>query len=524
MWQHLGVAIASTVLAGCSLIYNPNNLPGPPGEAGTDPPPDAPPDAEIILDADPSKLELVEIAPLAIDEGQGDGGSRPALVVIGGHHIVDSNTAVAITADTGTAMLTLGTPVIAKNGNWIAITVTAHVDPALAAGQTRALTVTVTQSLPGGGTAMASLGGKLTLTGYDELDALGKLPMTSGKIDSPMLAKYSKVDLSAVALPKFGGTARAIMTSVSEIKMPDLDLSGTSGGTGAVEGEAGGCGGGGPAASSPCVTIGGGGGESSGLLGIGGGGGGGFAENGVTGGGGGGGAGGTRTGDELIVTYGAFNGLTENRPGGGGGGGPSLALVAGGGGASSGGSLELTAGGNLSVGTINAKGGAGRNSSLAGGGGGGAGGLVMLRAGGMLTSGNIDANGGAGGSGAGSGAGGKGSDGRVRWDAQTGDPPSLTTGGTPTLHRGPSFALTDPVFRITNPMIAVIGTAGDRFDVSVENHGMVATGARVTIPAGNTAMFSPPLQQGLNRVCILLLGGKPMTGEAEKCIDVAFLP
>src|SRR6185503_4497383 len=135
MRQHLGFAIASTALAGCSLIYNPNNLPGPPSEAGIDAPPDAPPDAEIILDADPTKLELVEIAPSTIDEGQGDGGSRPALVVIGGH------------------------PIVAKNGNWIAIAVTAHVDPALAAGATRALTVTVTQTVPpesGGGTKTAA--------------------------------------------------------------------------------------------------------------------------------------------------------------------------------------------------------------------------------------------------------------------------------------------------------------------------------------------------------------------------------
>ncbi|HZJ67961.1 MAG TPA: hypothetical protein VFD36_30865, partial [Kofleriaceae bacterium] len=239
MWQHLGLAIAATALAGCSLIYNPNNLPGPPNEAGIDAPPDAPPDAEIILDADPSKLELLEIAPSAIDEGQGDGGSRPALLVIGGHQIVESNTTVAITAASGTAQLTLGTPVIAKNGNWIAITVTAHVDPTLAAGATRALTVTVTQTLPpeaGGGTVMASLSGKLTLIGYGELDALGKLPMTGAKINSPMLAKYSKVDLSAFTVPKFGGNGRAIVQSVSEIKLPTLDLEGTEGGSGAVAG------------------------------------------------------------------------------------------------------------------------------------------------------------------------------------------------------------------------------------------------------------------------------------------------
>ena len=127
----LAVALALSALAGCSLIYNPNNLPGAPSEAGIDAPPDGPPDAEIILDADPTMLVLETIAPSSIDEGQGDGGSRPALIVIGGHQIIDNNTTVEITADSGTALLTRGTPVIAKNGNWIAIPVTAHVDPAL---------------------------------------------------------------------------------------------------------------------------------------------------------------------------------------------------------------------------------------------------------------------------------------------------------------------------------------------------------------------------------------------------------
>ena len=91
-------------------------------------------------------------------------------------------------------------------------------------------------------------------------------------------------------------------------------------------------------------------------------------------------------------------------------------------------------------------------------------------------------------------------------------------------HRGPSFVLSDPVFRITDPMIAVVGTTSDRFDVSVENHGMVVSGPRVMLGSGGMSTFSPPLQQGLNHVCILLFGGQPMTSEAEKCIDVAFLP
>jgi hypothetical protein len=529
MRSALAVALASSAIAGCSLIYNPSNLPGPPGEAGIDgspdAPPDAPPDAEIILDADPTMLALDRIAPSTIDEGQGDGGSRPALLVIGGHQIIDNNTRVEIIADSGTALLDVGAPVVANNGNWIAVLVTAHVDPALGKGASRALTVKVTQTLPpeaGGGNKTGSLSGKLTLVGYNELDSLADLPMVGGKVNSPMLdAMYSKVDLSGMAIPKLGGSDRAIVRSVSQIKLGNLDATGADGAGATVAGEAGGCGGGGPGASSPCVSIGGGGGMTSALLGIGGGGGGGFAANGGVGDGMGGGSGGIQTGDELIVTYGGFNGVKENRAGGGGGGGPTLLLVAGGGGAASGGSIELTAGGNLSVGTITANGGNGKGGGLAGGGGGGAGGLVMLRAGGTLAAGTISVKGGSAGGGASSG--GVGSDGRVRWDVETGTAPTVAP-GTRTVHRGPSFMLTTQVFRTTDPTMTVVGTAGDRFDVSVENEGMVYAGGNTMIAGNGMGVFSPPLHQGLNHVCILLEGGKPRTSEAEKCVDVAFLP
>jgi hypothetical protein len=214
-------------------------------------------------------------------------------------------------------------------------------------------------------------------------------------------------------------------------------------------------------------------------------------------------------------------GLSENRPGGGGGGGPSLLLVTGGGGAASGGSIELTAGGDLAVGQITANGGTGKAGGLAGGGGGGAGGLVMVRAGGTLTTGTISVKGGGGGGGGSSG--GAGADGRVRWDVETGTTPTVVAPAA-TIHRGPAFALTTQVFRVTDPMMSVIGASGDHFDVSVENGGMVYTGPTTTIAGSGMGVFLPPLHQGLNRVCILLDGGKPNTSEAQKCVDVAFLP
>ena len=92
------------------------------------------------------------------------------------------------------------------------------------------------------------------------------------------------------------------------------------------------------------------------------------------------------------------------------------------------------------------------------------------------------------------------------------------------MHRGPAFLLTTQVFRTTDPTMTVVGAAGDRFDVSAENEGMVYPGGNMMIAGNGMGVFSPPLHQGLNHVCVLLDGGKPRTSEAEKCVDVAFLP
>ena len=53
------------LLGGCSLIYNESNIP-----------PSAPdafePDAEVIVDADPSMMKITGVTPGVITEGQGD--------------------------------------------------------------------------------------------------------------------------------------------------------------------------------------------------------------------------------------------------------------------------------------------------------------------------------------------------------------------------------------------------------------------------------------------------------------------
>lgn len=526
MPQHLAFVITSLACAGCSLIYNPGNLP----IAS-----DAQIDAEII---DPAMLVIDDITPSTIFEGQGELGSPPALVVIHGSNIIDRNTVVQITPVSGTAQLSFGTPTIASNGHWIAVPVTAKVDAALMAGSSVALDVKVTQELPpelGGGTPMATLHDRLALIGLKELASGSQPEFTGNELDITKLQPlYSKVELSADAT--FVGSARAILHSVSSISSTaTLIASGAGGasgnnGGGGGRAAAGGCDGGDSGSKGGCgSSIGGNGGSADGNLGTsGGGGGGGFATDGMTGTGSIAGTGGSGTGDELIVTYDGFGGSSPNRAGGGGGGGGNATLNGkGGGGGAGAGSIELTAGGNLSVASLTADGGTGGAgntvvANTAAGGGGGAGGLVVLRAGGALaTSGAVSVKGGAGGAGAGgNGDGGPGSHGRVRWDAPTGAAPTVPNG---TLHRGPSFKLDTQVFRTASPAITVLGTTNDRFDVYWSHAGMTYAGSSYSIGA-TSATVTPMLRQGFNRLCITLAGGKQGAPEADKCVDVAFLP
>jgi hypothetical protein len=516
MQSHLAFVITSLACIGCSLIYNPNNLP-----AASD----AQIDAEII---DPSLLEIDGVAPATIFEGQGDNGSEPALVVIHGRNIIDRNTVVEITPVSGTVLLSIGTPVIASNGHWIALPVTARVDPALARGDSVALDVKVTQELPaelGGGTPAAVLHGKLALVGLKELTSATTPEVNGSDIRTDMLQpEYSVVDLSGIDSARFVGEALAVIHSMSTITTDELTATGASGVDGPTMGAVGGCGGGGPASNGGCDSANGGkaGGDGGLFGGAGGGGGGGLADNGKQGSGNGYGIGGTRTGDPRIVTYDGAPG-ESNRPGGGGGGGkPTGSLSDGGGGGAGGGMIELTARGDVSVAAITANGGNGHTVSGVTGGGGGAGGVVMLRAGGTLTTrAAISVKGGTHGSGA-TGDGGDGADGRVRWDARSGGPPTVSFAGT--THRGPAFTVPDRVFRTALAAISLVGTPGDGFTVHAFRDNMTYTGARMFVGQGGTVTFSYELLPGYTELCITLDGGQPRTSEAQKCIDVAFVP
>ena len=84
--------VAPLLLAGCSLIYNPNNLPDPRVI-----------DAAVV-DANPCALVIDDVAPKIIDEGQGAGGSVPALVVLHGNNIVNANLKIELKAKNGSTV------------------------------------------------------------------------------------------------------------------------------------------------------------------------------------------------------------------------------------------------------------------------------------------------------------------------------------------------------------------------------------------------------------------------------------
>src|SRR5689334_17743962 len=210
-------------LGGCSLIYNPNNLPGATGEAGID----AIPDAAPVLDANPSQLELIDVQPAVIEEGQGDGGSAPALLVIRGHQIVDAHLEVVLRPPPGVTVRLdpVGDARASHDGDYLAFTVTSHVDRTLASDV--ALEVEVTQDVPaqyGGGTARKTLSGKLTLRGLPELlSSSPGVDMAGKRVTVPLAtARYSQVDLRDISPTAFAGTARAEITAVANILLGDV--------------------------------------------------------------------------------------------------------------------------------------------------------------------------------------------------------------------------------------------------------------------------------------------------------------
>jgi len=495
------VALIAPAVAGCSLIYNPNNLPDPRSI-----------DARVV-DSNPCALVIDAIAPSFIDEGRGDHGSAPALLVVHGRNLVNHNLQVELRPPAGTTVQLdpVTDATASQDTTYLAFTVTAKVDGALATDVALDVVVTQDGSAVGTGcTDQATLPGQLTLRGHKEVAALGDLDPAAPQ------TLYSQVTLPSVTPT---GGAPLEIHAVSSITAGTITASATTTATTATAGPGGfdgGTGGGnGPGG-------GGAGGSVSGLgLGSGGGGGGGgYAVAGKRGGAGSGGpnagtagTAGLSCGDDELIT-------TDDRAssGGGGGAGGLTALGAGGIGGGGGGTVKLFAGGDLQVDAVLARGGdGGAPKSGGGGGGGGAGGTVLLRTeNGALTAPMVRV---AGGTGA-SPNGGDGSAGRVRWDA-----PGDTAPGSPDAApvRGPSFVVPKRIFTTAQPQIDLKGQGGRAFTVRVIDADGEPHDTGQSFDDTGTLAFAPRLSPGRNQLCMILDGG-PQSTVADQCIDVAYLP
>ena len=461
---------------GCSLLYNPSNLPSDPNAD----------DGDAGVDADFTMFEIDDVGPHVLLEGQGIGGSRPAILTLSGRGFVEG-AQVELVAPGGEPVrfvvdnLNL---VVGSRGDVLAVPVVLPVD----AGRGLAMvpmTIRVSQ-----GAVTKLLEGKLAIRNLNEL---GDVAVT----DSAALdALYSRIDHpTLITFAVTPNKPPAVFRAVSSIVFGDITANATASaaGPGGSIGGAVGASGGGSGGGQPGSVSGGAGGA-------------GFASVGEVGAGVGG-AGGVEIGERLIQSY-----LTNHGSGGGGGSGS----VGGGGG----GTIEITAGGTVRVGRIEVN---GANAAAGGvsGGGGGAGGVVVIRAGSIAElAGAITANAGAGSTGTGL-AGGAGRSGRIRIDV-----PLLigTPQITPPAHLGVSL---DPTLaRATGNVLQPIvshGTLDDTFNVFVLDAAGTITSQTEASFGAATINISPMLSAGYNRVCVTANTSATLD-EATNCIDLAYLP
>jgi len=490
------LAVAALASSGCTIIYDPDDL--------RPPPPDA-----IPIDADPALLTLTGTSPATIAEGTGDGGGRPALIVIEGNSIVRSATITATLDPDGSA-----TPIevlqqaVSALSDYAVVAVRIPVLDTLAAGDTTTLRFTVTQ-------AGATQTQDLTVDGLDEL-TLASSPVAEGSF----AALYSRITVTAPVHVTGGATAGPVQlhatANIELAALLDVDAAGTTPGPH-------GCDGGSADAPGDCGNGGGHQGTNPQQLNTGGGGGGGGFAPGASGGSGNaGGAAGGETGNDMLVPI-ATTG-PGNRGNGGGGGSAGL-LTSGGSGGGGGGVIDLVAGGDLVVsGGLRATG-ANGTASNGSGGGGGSGGAILVRAGGTITSSGawLEARGGGGADGSGQSDGGAGSVGRIRVDSPTGGVDTMAD--TPAAVAGPAWDLDSPWFAGARDVTLTLhGAAGRSFGILVDGD---ATGADATTGTSGTATVDVELEPGRHAICAAYAPsgqGTLSVPEATTCIDVAYVP
>lgn len=502
------IFIATPALVGCSLIYNPSNLPER-NDGGID----SRVDAEVVLDADPSKLELTRVAPTLIFEGTGAVGSRQAVLTVHGKQMVmGARISVAVHGAGPDPLITVADTMtqVADNGFVVAAPITIAVNPNIGAGTKLRLDVTVTQPNGTGGTVTQTLMEAmpradtpvLELQGFDELNtATATLP--TGVINEFSQVTVTGSITAANRLAPLILKSRASMTIGGLVQVNAFN---DQPGPGGSPGGAGGPGGVGAGPGAP--GMGNGAGAPSG-------GGGGFgtpgASSSVT----------VNSGGPAVGTAGIADFAISHGSGGAGGDGSTLGGAGGRGGAG-GGVVELTAGGTLSVATLEATG----SASLDGnnGGGGGSGGAVLLRGSSVTISGGITITGGIG-----AGTGGDGGVGRARIDV----PSAAAIANSGTAFRGPVLAMNTPLItRDEQPTLTVFGTGSSTYQYFFFNHDPddpIRQKGPFTPDAiagnGTNAFTTEKLFRGLNTICLLADGAnfanqKP---EGQNCFDIVYL-
>jgi hypothetical protein len=493
MRQSVAIALLFGVGAGCSLIYNPSNL-GQPTDSKifNDAAVDAPPDVEMIADANPADLMISEIYPGSIDEGRGSNGSTPGLFVIRGSNFENGSAAGLTVSLTpmGSATPPLSfTTTISSDHNFIALQMIAAVDRSCPEGSAYSYTVGVIQN----GATLQTLTKPFVENCHAELGSGAAGGSATLVIGATPPAMYSEVDVGGSLTITGAGSAIIQSASTIEVDGPiTANASGQTAGPGGFPGGAAGDDGGGPGGGAGGIGVGAGAG---------------FVTAGTSSGGAG--KGGGTSGDTAITTY------TTNVSSGGGG--CTLCDIIGGNhaGGGGGGTVELTAHGDITVGSIAANGGNAAASST----GDGTGGVIVVRAVGATVHGAVTLAVSPG------NAGYAASPGRTRVDG-------LTDIAISAAYYGPGIQPTPPVSLTQNPPVMFTGTPIAQYNGYVrtrdgEFHKFTVTGGADSGNGYGPDTENVPLTSGYNLVCVLTGGVALAQTEldiAQNCIEMAFLP
>ncbi len=508
------------LLTGCSILYNPDNLPR---IDAAEPPVDA------ATDSDPSRLTVtgfdVGTSAATIAEGSGAANGRPTIVLLAGTSIVGGAAGAVVTAGFLDAPAGGAGPTVVgfdaySDGTGGAVAVRIPVLPDLAAGQARMMRITLTQGAATGSVdipidGLAEL--RLTAAAAATVDAT---PERYSQIEIVGDVHYAPDQADPVILRATGG-----ITFINS--RLDVDAAGRLPGPH-------GCAGGLAASGGTCSPGGGGAGSNVQVIADGsGGGGGGFGAAAPGGAGGEGGAGGMITGNDMLVPVVSPANVGGNRGNGGGGGGPGQVVVpiAGGQGGGGGGVLVLEAGGDITVtgagGLLRAAGAPGSEGAGAsgGGGGGGSGGALLVRSGGAITATGVWLAAPGGNPGPGNLMGAAGQVGRIRIDAAAGEQAAIAAmATTPAPVRGPAWDVATPTIAATAAVtLRLRAQPGRTFGISVNDQAV----SDATTGGTGIAMVPLTLRRGRNPVCAAWARNQDATNldrpEARTCIDIAYV-